>query len=395
MDDQSSSNRGGRPKVDVAVKRDKQIKFLVSDLELSQLEAAYRETINDGSMPFSVWARTWMLDSILHSFEVLKTRFRGTQNQVSSTSKPPHAHGVSSTSKPPVVLNSARSFSAQKQLLKPIKPLKPIKNGAIVLQAKRPPPAEVKSIPRTRAPTSARPKLHIAKSDLKLDLESKTAGQITEEGFSLRSNQTQPAAATNSESWDEPEPSVSKVKLSTGETVNNTWLYANACRIPPADVHRILTHPGIAKVLRGALISCFAASIRKVYIMRWCSAHNRRYNSWADTGQSRNAFRGAGENLAMEYARRGMTADTYLDAAVEMKPASLKFPTVAMIGRAFRERIEAWIPREQRERNKSWTAHVDNSGTTWAEIPGDDGGPVMVIRNREDQAKFLKLHKVR
>lgn len=192
--------------------------------------------------------------------------------------------------------------------------------------------------------------------------------------------------------WSNPAPLKMSFKLSTGELVVNTWLFANGCRIPGPDVIRLLESPSY-KPLKKAMLQCFARSLRDSYRMRWCSAYNKRQSAWRDTPRSNSALLRAAEFLAIEYAGRGMSSNQFIDACDEMRPKSVRFVPVDMLGSAIGARVAAWIPPEQRDRSKSLTSHVDQSGTAW--ITPDGEAPVVVLRSAADRERFLRQHKVK
>lgn len=220
---------------------------------------------------------------------------------------------------------------------------------------------------------------------------------------SLRSSQAAPGPAAqvsdpepehdDDEPWSDPAPLKLVFKLSTGEVVTNTWLFANGTKIPGPDVTRLL-QSSTYKPLKKAMLQCFARSLRDTYRMRWCSAWNRRMNAWKDTPRSNNAFLRAAELLAVQYADRGMTSNQFIDACDEMRPKSVRFVPVDMLAGAIGSRVADWVPPEQRERDKPWTAHVDNSGTTWI-TPQGEGAAVPVLRTAADRERFLRASKVR
>lgn len=216
---------------------------------------------------------------------------------------------------------------------------------------------------------------------------------------SLRSSQASPpvnAAHEDSNDddvpWSTPQPLKINFKLSTGEVVTNTWLFANGCRIPGPDVIRLLESSSY-KPLRKAMLHCFARSLRDTYKLRWCSAYNRRQNAWKDTSRSNNALLRAAEYLAREYAGRGMTSNQFIDACDEMRPKTVRFVPVDMLAGAIGARVADWIPPEQRTRDKPWDSHVDGSGTQWVTPIGE--APVVVLRTAADRERFLRASKVR
>jgi hypothetical protein len=146
-----------------------------------------------------------------------------------------------------------------------------------------------------------------------------------------------------------------------------------------------------SNALRKAMIIAFSQALRKAWIRRWCAAHGRKVNAWRDTPRSSRAIEAAAAVWAGEYAERGMTADTYIDAAHELRPKSLKFPTVDMLGGMLAERIKSWVPPDQRERDKPWDAHADRDGHTWITLPDDGAGPVLLVRNADDRARLMRM----
>lgn len=241
------------------------------------------------------------------------------------------------------------------------------------------------AVPQTRA--DAHPSARTQKvREEKRDLESS----------SLRSSQAAPVASqseADDSPWAKPPLLKQTIKLSTGEVVTNMWLFANSCRMPGSDVTRIL-ETAMFKPLRKSMLQCFARSLRDTYRMRWCAAYNRKMNAWRDTPRSNNAFLRAAELLAREYASRDMTTTQFIDACDEMRPKSLKFVAVDMVGGAIGARVADWIPPEQRDRDKPWTSHVDQTGTQWI-TPQGEGDAVPVLRSAADRERFLKAHKVR
>jgi mobilization protein NikA len=210
---------------------------------------------------------------------------------------------------------------------------------------------------------------------------------------SLRSSQALPVAEPDSEvPWANPAPLKLSIKLSTGEVVVNTWLFANGCRIPGPDVIRLL-ESSTYKPLRKAMLQCFARSLRDTYRMKWCSAYNRRMNAWQDTPRSNNAFLRAAEVLARQYAERGMSVGTFIDACDEMRPKTVRFVPVDMLGGAIGARVADWIPPEQRDHAKLGDSHVDTSGQQWI-VPHGESQAIPVLRTAADRERFLKTHKV-
>ena len=192
--------------------------------------------------------------------------------------------------------------------------------------------------------------------------------------------------------WKQPELLKLTIVLSSGETVTNTWVFANACKMAPNDLTRIMT-TDFLRPFKKAAIRCFAHSLRNTYRMKWCSAFNRRQNMWKDTLRSNTSFMAAAEFWIQEFISRGMTASQYVDACDEMRPKSLKFITCDMLANAIGSRVASWIPPEQRTHDKSNRSQVDDQGTQWVTLPGE-GEPFMVIRSAADRARLLKLNKI-
>lgn len=228
---------------------------------------------------------------------------------------------------------------------------------------------------------------------------SKNKKEIPEvESSSLRSSQALPpvSAAQDPEAeepWSDPAPLKISFKLSSGETVTNTWLFANGSKIPAGDVTRLLNGASY-KPLKKAMLQCFARSLRDTYRLKWCGAYNKRLNAWRDTPRSNSAFLKAAALLAEEYVKRGMTSSQFIDACDEMRPKAVRFIPVDMLATTIGPRVADWIPAEQRERAKPWSAHEDAEGTTWI-TPDGEGSPVLVIRSAADRERYLRQIKVK
>lgn len=237
--------------------------------------------------------------------------------------------------------------------------------------------------------------VHIADSASKLETK-KAEKQKQSEGSSLRSEQAQaPDSELEADPWETPEPTKQVIVLADGTRANNMWLFANAAnRCSQVDIERLLTVLQF-KNLRGAMLRSFAQALRKAYVARWCVAYKRRVNAWRETNRSAQAWTTAAEVLAGEFAHRGMTVDTFIDAAVELSPKAVKFPTVDMFGGILAERIKSWVPPDQRATDKPWITHEDKNGQQWAQLEGDDGGPVLVVRTQADRDFLLKSSRVR
>lgn len=195
------------------------------------------------------------------------------------------------------------------------------------------------------------------------------------------------------EVWTEPKQSKLAITLSDGTRATTEWLFANGCRLPGPDVTRILAFPE-QNTLRKSMIIAFGRTLRKVWIRRWCAAHGRKSNAWKDTPRSTRALEAAAAAWASEHATRGMTADMYIDAANELRPKSLKFVTVDMLGGMLAERIKSWVPHDQREQAKPWEAHEDRDGHAWVNLPGE-ATPVLVVRSPEDRALLKRMAGVK
>lgn len=256
----------------------------------------------------------------------------------------------------------------------------------------------VSSIPRTRT----RPNAHSSNlTDPRSEGNSVTLASLGAPARERGRDPSEPTARRAKSSpdpiddapWKPPEPSKLMIILADGTKATNMWLFANGCRITPADTDRILNTPSLRQ-LKNALLKCYAISLRKRYCIKWCEARNMPVRRWPDTGRSTRAFFRAAEFAAIEYARRSMTIDQWLDAAVEMKPVSLRFPTVDLLGSSLGNRVAEWLPPGQRERDKAWTTRADEQGTQWVDMP-DGSEPVMVIRTVADRQRLLKMNKIR
>jgi hypothetical protein len=241
-------------------------------------------------------------------------------------------------------------------------------------------------------PQSKQPVATLARTRVSAPEDLRTKKELGDSS-SLRSSQAAPVLEPDDTPWQEPQPARATIKISTGETINNVWLFANGCRLDKVDVDRILGTPSL-KVFRVAMLKAFARAIRDTYRRMWCSAHNKRQNAWMDTPRSNAGFLKAAEYLAPEYAARGMTPTEFIEACNEMRPKSIKFVTSDLLGGAIGSRVAAWVPEEQRDRNKTWTAHVDNAGTTWI-TPAGEASPIQVIRTVEDRERLLRSNRVK
>lgn len=183
------------------------------------------------------------------------------------------------------------------------------------------------------------------------------------------------------------------VKLSDGTDATNLWLWANAHRMASVDVEMILNTPRFDRLAK-AMLAGFAESLRVCYRRRWAATLGKPIRMWKDQPQALRAFEAAARVWAEEYARRGMTVDKFLDAAQELRPKSVKFPTPQMIGGpALGEAIRNWIPREERQTDASWSAHEDSDGLCW--INNNDGqGPILLVNSPAAREALLKSAKV-
>lgn len=356
MDSASRKSKLGRPS-DTGAARTRQFSFPVSEGERNRVVAASKRA----GMTLTGYIRELVLQGTEEDFQL---------GNVSAKSLRKSAKGITHTEKSGITHTE--------------------KSAEVVENPQgNQPPLES---PRTRASGHA---------GTRSEKEERELRDLSGDSSSLRSSQALPPVP---DGQADPEPEVDDapwtppvalkqiIKLSSGEVVTNTWLFANGCRIPGPDVIRLLNTPSF-KPLKKSMLHCFARSLRDTYKLRWCSAYNRRGNAWRDTPRSNSSLLRAAEFLAIEYAGRNMTANEFIDACDEMRPKSVRFVPVDMLGGAIGARVAAWIPPEQRERTKGWDSHVDNSGTQWVTPAGET--PVVVIRTAADRERFLKAHKVR
>jgi len=167
-------------------------------------------------------------------------------------------------------------------------------------------------------------------------------------------------------------------------------MFANGSKMPAVDVDRVLRTPAL-KPFRNAMLKCFALSLRSAYRLKWCGAMNKKRNGWMDTARSTASFLGAARYLADEYVKRGMSAGEFIDACNEMRPKSIKFVTCDLLP-GIGSRVVAWVPEQQRERDKTWSAHMDSDGMAWITPQGE--APVVVLRSASDRERFMKANKV-
>jgi hypothetical protein len=273
--------------------------------------------------------------------------------------------------------NSANFRSENSELTAELAPIFGSENSPVEVEN---PERNQDSLKKARTRASARTE----------EREEKRESSEATSSISLRS--ISQAAPVSDEPWSEPEPLRLSIKLSDGATATNTYLFANACRIPPEDVPRILETPSL-RPLRRAMLHCFARSLRDCFRVRWCSAYNKRMNAWRDTARSNLALLKAAEYLAIEYAKRKMSANQFIDACDEMRPKSVRFVPVDMLSGAIGARVADWIPPEQRDRDRPWTQHTDDDGTNWVTPHGES--PVPVIRTAADRERFLKANRIR
>lgn len=384
-----------RPKITSLLKRDQAIMLRFNLPEISDIHEAAQASGKDTSS----WCRDKLLELVSSNS---KPEFRATLNPVSSNSKPRSANVdiVSSNSKlhqklPTVKPLEGRSPQAETSNTPTVKMTHverertrtSARAGALTKKERE---TDQELAPSLRSVAAAAPSVTSPEAEAQLPEPEQPEPEIKMPPLRLAAR---PLPQLDPEHpWLEPTPVKQSIKLSTGESVDNMWLFSNGCRIPASDADRIMNTPAL-KNLRNAMLVCFARSIRDTYRTCYCTFYGKRLNAWRDTTRSTNAFRRAAEFMVPEYISRNMTSLEFIEACNEMRPKSVKFVTSDMLGNTIGSRVAAWVPPELRERDKAWDTHEDQSGSLWITPPGET--PVLVIRTAAERDKFLKQIKVR
>ena len=163
---------------------------------------------------------------------------------------------------------------------------------------------------------------------------------------------------------------------SSGEKMLPRIVRLHALRLPPADVERIMNGPMLGRHREAMLDEMLHVFIKK-YKMRWSATHEASPVFCRLPANHVSMFNRAVLNWIHQYVLRGLTMDQFLQAAEEMCPRNLKYPTPSMMAGGFlAERIAEWMPHTDRPMAKypTW----QQNGMTWIDLGGEDG-PVPIV----------------